>query len=108
MIDNRNDNENGQVVYERGAEQSTPTPEFKPGNTPHTQFGNQTLNANVPWDQVVQEILVHKNQQELAVDLGMPLANVTKILKQNYRKLNFKTGARILMIHCNFYPAQYC
>ena len=108
MIDDSNDNENDQVIYERGAKESTSTPEFKPGNTPHTQFGNQTLNANVPWDQVVQAILVHKTQAELANEVGTPLINVLKILKQNYRKLNFRTGARILSVHCRLYPAQYC
>ena len=108
MVDKINDNEESQVVYEREIAQSIPAPEFKPGNTPHTQFGNEILNANVPWDQVVQEILTHKTQEQLANEVGTPLANIAKILKHNYRKLNFRTGARILTVHCHLYPAQYC
>ena len=107
MVDKINDNEHGQVIYERGAELSTPPPEFKPGNTPHTQFGNETLNGNVPWDQVVQAILIHKTQIQLATEVGTTLSNVLRILKQDYGKLNFRTGAQILTIHSNLYPAQY-
>ena len=108
MTDKINGNEDRQVVYEREVAQSIPAPEFKPDNTPYTQYGNETLNANVLWYQVIQEILVHKTQEQLANEVGTPLTNIMKIMKQNYRKLNFRTGARILGVHCSLYPAQYC
>ena len=96
-----------EVVYDRETIQATEQPEFKPGETPYTQFGNETLNANIHWYQVVEEILAHYTQEQLVDEAGITPANLRKILAQNYRQLNFKMGARLLAIHCRFFPERY-
>ena len=95
------------VIYQRATTQIQAVPEFKPGNTPYTQLGNETLNANIYWPQIIQDILAHYTQQQLITETGLTSANMLKINQQNYRKLNFKMGAKLLAIHCRFYPEQY-
>jgi hypothetical protein len=107
IIDHDGEISTGEVIYEREVAQTTEQPKFKPGNTPYTQYGNQTLNANIHWYQIVQEILAHYTQEQLVDEAGIMPANLRKILVQNYRKLNFKTGAKLLAIHSRFHPEQY-
>ena len=95
-----------EVIYQREEISTKKQPEFKPGNTPYTQYGNETLNANVLWYQVVNEILAHCTQEQLVAETGLISANMTKIRNQNYRRLNFRTGAKLLAIHCQLYPEQ--
>jgi hypothetical protein len=94
-----------EIVYQRGQNEDETQPEFKPGNTPHTQYGDQVLNANVPWDSVVQEILnAHYTQEKLAKEVGIPSTTLGQILKQNYDALSFRIGARILGVHFRLFP----
>ena len=96
-----------EVIYQRDSQPSENAPEFKPGNTPHTQLGNETLNANIPWQEIVQQIQAHYTQEQLIEETGVTTENLLNILNQDYSKLNFRTGARILGVHCRFFPEQY-
>lgn len=104
--EHNNEINHGKVIYQRDPNIAIDEPKFKPGNTPYTQFGNETLNANVPWYRIVQEILAHYTQEQLVKETGITSANITKILRQNYRKLNFKRGAQLLSIHARLFADQ--
>ena len=95
------------VVYQRDSQQSEAVPAFKPGKTPHTQYGDEMLNANVPWQEILQELQAHYTQERLVDEAGVSPANLLKILKGNYSDLNFRTGARILGVHSRLFPEQY-
>lgn len=95
------------VIYQRDLPPPSVLPEFKPGSTPYTQYGNETLNANIPWYQIIQEILTHYTQEQLLEETGLVNNDLLEILNQNYCKLNFKMGAKLLRIHSCFYPEQY-
>ena len=98
----------GDVVYQRDLAQATPQPEFKPGDTPHTQLGNQTLNGNVPWSSIVEEIFqACYTQEQLLAETGITAKDLQKISHNNYKKLSFRSGARLLRVHSMFYPEQY-
>lgn len=95
----------GHVIYAREIVQTSDQPEFKPGNTPHTQFGEQMLNFNVPWDQIVFEILTcDYTLAALAEKIQSTTSVLNKILKQDFSTLNFRTGARILGVHSQLFP----
>ena len=75
-------------------------PAFKPGNTPHLQYGNQVLNDNVCWDEVIHELCLHGlSMAEIATRLDVDVDVVQTAAKRNYAQLNFKTGARLLALH---------
>ena len=97
----------GEVIYQRDSQPSENAPEFKPGNTPHTQYGNQILNANVPWPEIINEIQARYTQEQLMKETGVTADNLLNILNQDYSKLNFRTGARILGVHSRFFPELY-
>jgi hypothetical protein len=108
MNDEINLIEASEVVYQRGQNDSEQEPEFKPGNTPHTQYGSETLNANVPWDQVVIEILTRDYTiAALAEKIKSTTSVVNKVLQQDFSTLNFRTGARILGVHCQLFPENF-
>jgi hypothetical protein len=96
------------IVYQRGQNDSETQPEFKPGSTPHTQYGNETLNANVPWDQIVIEILMcDYTIAGLAEEIKSTTSVLNKILRHDFSALNFRTGARILGVHCQLFPEKF-
>ena len=96
------------VVYQRGQNDGEQQPEFKPGNTPHTQYGDEVLNANVPWDQIVSEILTRDYTiAALAEEIKSTASVLIKVLKRDFSTLNFRTGARILGVHCKLFPEKF-
>jgi lambda repressor-like predicted transcriptional regulator len=97
-------NDQGQIIYDRTKALEIPKPVFKPGNTPHTQFGTEILNANVPWPKIVAEIQTRYTQEKLAEEVGVAPITLHEILKQNYEALSFRIGARILGIHTRLFP----
>ena len=98
----------GKVVYQRHIAQATLEPEFKPGDTPETQFGNETLNGNIDWSKIVEEMIqVHYTQEQLVTETGISEKILKKIINKNYKRLSFRNGARLLAIHSRFYPKQY-
>lgn len=83
----------------RIAEEKNP-PSFKPGNTPHLQYGKEVLNANVPWSDVLNEIcLSGMALTEIASRLEVSVSMLRAVATQHYENLNFKTGARLLTLH---------
>ena len=107
ILNNENSRLPVEVVYQRGSEPTESLPEFKPGKTPHTQYGNQILNGNVPWSEIIEEIQAHYTQERLVAETGVSPATLRKISQENYSSLDFRTGARILGVHCLLYPKQY-
>jgi lambda repressor-like predicted transcriptional regulator len=102
------DSENGEVVYQRDVAQAADAPEFKPGATPHTQLGKETLNANIAWDGVVDEIVkANYTLETLATEVGISVKNIQNILQKNYDDLSFRIGARILRVHSQLFPEIY-
>jgi hypothetical protein len=111
MSDITNDQDNviekTKIVYDREKNSKKKQPAFKPGKTPHTQLGHETLNANIPWPHIIEELQAHYTQEKLVNEAGITPANLQNILAENYSKLTFKIGAKLLMLHSRFYPEQY-
>lgn len=83
-------------------------PEFKPGNKPYAYFGKEILNKDVPWHEIVNEILLcDVSKQQIADEIGVELQVVKNVLQQNTEGLTFKAGTRLITIHCRHYSAQY-
>ena len=77
-------------------------PVFKPGNTPHMKYGNEMINANVPWNEVISDLCSYGvTMAEIAAHLEVELSVVQAAVKQNYTGLSFKMGARLLAMHAN-------
>jgi hypothetical protein len=97
--------EDTKIIFERDATSSAVAAEFKPGDKSYTQFGSETLNANVPWCEVLQEILIKGYSiGQLAKEVETTEQNLFNVLQENYQSLNFRTGARILSIHYRLHP----
>tara|TARA_R110000868_G_scaffold410505_2_gene698757 strand:+ start:8070 stop:8366 length:297 start_codon:yes stop_codon:yes gene_type:complete len=84
-------------------------PNFKPGQTAHTQLGDETLNANVPWADVINDILTsgQYSLDSLATKIQTTAANVMPLLDNDASPLDFKTGAKLLSVHCIVKPEMY-
>src|SRR3989338_1665190 len=83
-------------------------PEFKPGNKPYTAFGNEMLNANVAWDELVRELMdAGKTKQEIADYAECPVNIIYKIMNRDFEGLFFRAGARIITMHSRAYPTKY-
>jgi hypothetical protein len=82
-----------------------PAPEFKPGNTPSMKFGNETLNGNVVWEDVVQDLLAQNYTMAQIADTAEVKVSVIKnVLNHLYEGLSFRAGARILGLHYKLHP----
>lgn len=83
-------------------------PEFKPGNTPYCQFGDVVLNQDVPWNEVVIDI-VNKNisMKKISHVTTLSLDTLCEILKQNYQHLDFKAGACLITLHYKYCSSLY-
>ena len=75
-------------------------PAFKPGSTPHMQYGNEMINANVPWNEVISDLCSHGlSMVEIATRLDVDFSVIQAVAAKNYSRLNFKAGARLLTMH---------
>ena len=107
-IDPTINNPIGDVTYQRDIAQATLEPEFKPGDTPETQFGNQTLNGNIDWSNIIAEIIQARyTQVQLITESGLSAIQLQNITNKNYNGLSFRAGARLLTVHSRSYPEQY-
>ena len=98
----------GDITYQRDIAQATPQPEFKSGNTPHTRLGDETLNGNINWCNIVNDIIpAHYTQVQLITESGLSANQLQNITNKNYNELSFRAGARLLTVHSRFYPEQY-
>lgn len=84
---------------------TTTYPEFKPGDKPYTQFGNVMLNANVPWDELVNELIKSgQSMKQIADYAECPLDVIRNIRKGVFDGLHFRAGARICTLHYKAFP----
>ena len=98
----------GEIVYDRATEQAKPGPEFKPGDTPYLQFGDEWLNWGVSWNEIIRAILKHGySLSQLADEAQSTVFILTRVLKCDFSTLNFRTGARLLSVHSAICPEEY-
>lgn len=88
--------------------EKTKQPEFKPGDKPYCQFGNIILNKNVPWAEVIVEILDKGYAlNDIANYAETTLWVLNEVVKLNYDVLPFRAGARIITLHAELFPELY-
>jgi hypothetical protein len=81
------------------ASEKSREPEFKPGDTPWCEYGNEVLNGNVDWVEIVKQVLMRGyNKKSLAQRLELAVKHIETILNGDLSPLNFKRGARLLAI----------
>jgi lambda repressor-like predicted transcriptional regulator len=75
--------------------------EFKPGNKPYLVFGNEVLNNNMPWHDILTELLATSGMSlsELSVRLETTVSTLCNVVNGNECPLTFKQGARLLTLH---------
>ena len=82
--------------------------EFKPGDTPYLEYDGQILNKDVPWKELVRDLLDNGHSiTQIAVDIECPIRVVNQILVGNYDNLPFRNGARLVTRHCLDCPQHY-
>lgn len=83
-------------------------PEFKPGNKPHLEYDGVLLNANVPWNELVDE-LVERGFTLLQVSdyAECSLDTVKELQESVFDNLSFRAGARIATMHYQHRPEFY-
>jgi hypothetical protein len=83
---------------------TTPTdnnkPAFKPGNKPFLKFGNEVLNNNIPWSEVLNNVLAQPGMTsaKVAAQLGMSINALATIVNGNTCPITFKQGAILLSL----------
>lgn len=80
---------------------TTTKPEFKPGNKPYLVFGNEILNNNIPWSEVLCDLIMKAELTltDIAARLETTVDVLEMLLKTGESKLGFKQSARLLTIH---------
>jgi hypothetical protein len=75
-------------------------PKFKPGNKPYCRFGNQVLNNNVPWKDILNDVLTTSGMSlsELSIKLETTVSTLCNVVNGNRCPLTFKQGARLLTL----------
>ena len=80
-------------------------PEFKPGNKPYLKFGNEILNDNLPWADILNEVLTKSglNLSQIAGKLNTSINNLNNIVNGNACPLTLKQGAILLSLQNKYY-----
>jgi hypothetical protein len=82
--------------------------QFKPGNKPYLEFDGTILNANVPWNEVVNDILkAGVSSAEISIETHLLPHVIGEILEGNYDGLCFKAGAMLITLHCRYRQELY-
>ena len=77
-------------------------PDFKPGDKPYTKFGNDVLNKDVAWHELVSELMRKKQSiTSIATYADCSIQTMNDLLSQKFRGLNFRSGARLITLHYN-------
>jgi hypothetical protein len=75
-------------------------PEFSPGDKPYLEYDGVVLNANVPWNALVDELIEQGCIEKSIAQYAECSLNVIKELKiKKYDNLCFRAGARIITLH---------
>lgn len=98
--------EESKVVYDRNVEMQKPQPEFKPGEEAAYLLGEELLNGKVDWFRTLVDIFKTSNYtlSSLSEHIGVNSYVLQKILDRDVSPLSFKAGAKLLGIHCQYYP----
>jgi hypothetical protein len=85
-----------------------PYPEFKPGEESFCRFGKEFLNKNVPWHEVVAD-LVDRNYSLIAIAAfaQTQLSVIQEVGQRNFSTLSFRAGARLITLHYRLCPEHY-
>lgn len=80
-------------------------PEFKPGNKPYLVFGNEILNNNIPWSEVLRDLVIKVELTviDIAAQLETTVGVLKTLLKTGECGLGFKQAARLLTIHDKYF-----
>ena len=81
---------------------------FRPGNKPSLDYCGEQLNAKVAWKQVLKD-LFKNGMDKLSIKQysGINEKILIAISLNEYDRLSFKQGARLLSLHSQFYPEYY-
>ena len=83
-------------------------PEFKPGSQPHYEYDGDILNANVPWNELVDELTqAGYSLKQIATQAECPLATIKEVKNSIFEHLPFRSGARIVTMHYTAQPECY-
>jgi hypothetical protein len=75
-------------------------PKFKPGNTPYLKFGDEILNDNLPWRDMLDELLAKSDLTPSAIAsfLDTTVSNLHDVVNGNDCPLAFKQGAALVSL----------
>lgn len=82
-------------------------PAFKPGKSAALKFGNEILNGNVNWRNSLLELLLYSDYTLDHIMTALSCSQEALLLIINYSDaslLDFKQGARLLMMHDKVKP----
>jgi hypothetical protein len=83
-------------------------PEFKPADKPYLEYDGVILNANVPWHEVIADIVLQQySLVDIAVFIEADIKTLEEVLKQNFDVLSFRAGARLITLHYRLCSACY-
>lgn len=77
---------------------TTSQAEFKPSDKPYLVFGNEVLNNNIPWSEVLREVHMKSGMTlaQIAARLQTSINNLGEFVNGNNCPISFKQGARLL------------
>ncbi len=82
--------------------------EFKPGNKPYYEYDGVVLNANVPWNELIVELVEARvSVVKIATYAQCSIATIIQLTKYNFENLSFRSGARIVTLHSIHRPEFY-
>jgi hypothetical protein len=84
--------------------ESNKFPEFKPGDKPFLKFGNEILNDNMPWLDMLNELLnsTELTPVQIASCLELSTNHLQKFVNGNECPISFKQGALFMSIYKNY------
>jgi hypothetical protein len=84
-------------------------PEFKPGKKPYLEYDGVVLNTNVPWDELLGDLIASGFSHEvIATEIGTELEILKNIEAKDFENLSFRAGARMITMHSEAHPENYC
>jgi hypothetical protein len=82
--------------------------EFKPGNKPYLEYDGCVLNANVPWNELLSDLVASGFSHEaIATEIGTELQILSAIEAKDFENLSFRAGARMITMHSEARPENY-
>jgi DNA-binding NarL/FixJ family response regulator len=83
-------------------------PEFKPGNKPYLEYDGCVLNANVPWDELLSDLIASGfTYKMIAKEIGTKIKTLKAVKTKDFENLSFRAGARMITMHSEARPQHY-